>query len=534
MVRKAISFFLVAVLVLGLSAPVQAASGYAVSLTPAVQTAASGDTAYIRVSISGPSAYNAGDFSFKYDTELLEFDEASSTIPQTYAAEVQDGSLRIKFIGAEKSLNAVFRLAFLVKATGEARVRLTSARVDAQKNALHDAPEANITNAQAIINCIAPQYSVTLPDWFSGSENASDGADYDFTALDRNYDYTFNGTTMNGEAVEVGDDGTGGFQIQSVTGDIVVVSQRTPKKYSVSITGSARDDIQAATGTGAAEYLKDYTFSVNKDAQYSYDAPEIYVGNSKFTGYTVSGNSYTIPGVSVTGSIIIRVNRNILDPENTTSVSFSGSAAGDLQGEAYAALNQNYSFTLDQKAGYEYTLSATMNGKNVNAVKQNDGSYLILNVTGPLVITADKTALVSVAVDEYVKLDNGLSAYLITVTGPMDGGQTYTYDSNVMFYSAKYNACAWLVISKEPLSVFSREVPGKVGLASAQSTGITYTGDVNSSGLTDINDAQLVWNMYNAHYDGFTLNSMERFLRADMNGSRTLNVQDAVAIASIA
>ena len=38
--------------------------------------------------------------------------------------------------------------------------------------------------------------------------------------------------------------------------------------------------------------------------------------------------------------------------------------------------------------------------------------------------------------------------------------------------------------------------------------------------------------MYKAAYDNFDTVSVERFLRADMNGSKNLTVEDAVAVVS--
>ena len=66
---------------------------------------------------------------------------------------------------------------------------------------------------------------------------------------------------------------------------------------------------------------------------------------------------------------------------------------------------------------------------------------------------------------------------------------------------------------------------------------VSYGGDVNGSGVIDINDAQLVYDMYNAHYSDFTTVSMYKFLCADIaddtpEGSTLLNVSDAVAVIS--
>ena len=47
----------------------------------------------------------------------------------------------------------------------------------------------------------------------------------------------------------------------------------------------------------------------------------------------------------------------------------------------------------------------------------------------------------------------------------------------------------------------------------------------------DINDAQLIVNMYNADYTEFASNvTMEKFLRADMDGSKVVDNTDVLKI----
>lgn len=46
----------------------------------------------------------------------------------------------------------------------------------------------------------------------------------------------------------------------------------------------------------------------------------------------------------------------------------------------------------------------------------------------------------------------------------------------------------------------------------------------------DINDAQLVYDIYNGTYLDFTKVSMEKFLRADVNASKNVDSADAVVI----
>ena len=60
-----------------------------------------------------------------------------------------------------------------------------------------------------------------------------------------------------------------------------------------------------------------------------------------------------------------------------------------------------------------------------------------------------------------------------------------------------------------------------------------YTGDVNMSGKVDLNDAQLVYDLYNANYHDFSVVSMEKMLRADVSKDKQIDVSDVTAIVSI-
>lgn len=61
-------------------------------------------------------------------------------------------------------------------------------------------------------------------------------------------------------------------------------------------------------------------------------------------------------------------------------------------------------------------------------------------------------------------------------------------------------------------------------------TDLAYDFDVNRSGQVDINDAQLVYGMYNAKYENFDSVSMRKFLEADVTADGTVTVEDAAAV----
>ena len=53
------------------------------------------------------------------------------------------------------------------------------------------------------------------------------------------------------------------------------------------------------------------------------------------------------------------------------------------------------------------------------------------------------------------------------------------------------------------------------------------------SGKTDLNDAQLTYDLYNATYHDFSVVSMEKMLRADVSRDKQIDVADVTAIVAI-
>ena len=71
----------------------------------------------------------------------------------------------------------------------------------------------------------------------------------------------------------------------------------------------------------------------------------------------------------------------------------SGTGAGDATGASTVQEKASYTFTVDKKDGFEYTVTATMGGKDVTITEGADNTYTIANVTGDLVITIEKNPL---------------------------------------------------------------------------------------------------------------------------------------------
>ena len=137
-----------------------------------------------------------------------------------------------------------------------------------------------------------------------------------------------------------------------------------------------------------------------------------------------------------------------------------------------------------------------------------------------------------VTVSKYLEL-NDKTMMLVTVKGTPEGGSAFTYDGNTMYKVEGYGTdrYAWLVIVDKGQTPTQEEAAAKVAISAADNVvTITQGFDVNMTGKVDVNDAQLVYDMYNGTYSDFTKVSVEKFLRADVNATKVVDHTDAVAI----
>lgn len=333
---------------------------------------------------------------------------------------------------------------------------------------------------------------------------------------------------MGSSKADVIDNGDGSYTIKNVTGNLTITDTRTPKSYTVTVNGTGKDDVTAAAN---ATYLTAYTFTLTKDDKYTYEVAVTVDGAAYTPTLAADGKTYTIAGADVTGNVVITVNKEH-KPVTTTEITFTGSGSADVKGGTTqtAENGKDFTFTLNAEDGYDYTVKLGEETLTPDA----DGKYTIpgAKLTGTaLTVTVEKTAkqTAEVNVYEYVKL-NGKNIYLVTASGTVADGKVMAYDGSAMFWSEKYKAYAYLVISNTELT--KAEAAKKVTQASAAKTELAYDGDVNLTGTVDVNDAQLVWNMYNAKYTDFNTVSMRKFLESDLNGDHELTTADAAAVIS--
>lgn len=509
------------------------AKGYTVSMGADKQVA-SGQIVEIPVTIGnndGKNAYNAYDMTFSFDPTILTLNMEATNI-EGYRVIPGSGTVRIVRYGKAAKLGDALTLNFTAAGQGQSAVKVTATYVDTNTNAIElDAPAAIVLNGTTTITVNG--YTVTLPDDFTRTDATGSvieaGGNLTFVPKDPNYDYTVTVTVGGGETTTVSPDENGIYTVANVNGNVEVTSTKTPKTFTVT---QGNDTTGAATAT----YQTDYTFMLTPADGYVYKMA-VTIGGNAYTGFTPQENddgttTYTIPGVDVTGNIVINSNKQV-KPLDTYKVTFAGTGAGDATGGSTVQEKANYTFTVAKQKNFEYTITATMGGKDVTITEGADNTYTIANVTGDLVITIEKksTLTMEVAVSEYVQMDNK-TVFLVTVTGTPEEGKAFAYGDNVMYKTTAYgeNVYSWLVIvdKNEAFTVATAEANIKQASATAEEVKQSY--DVNETGVVDINDAQLTYDIYSGKYTDFEKVSVRKFLRADVNLDKAVNSTDAVAV----
>lgn len=508
------------------------------------------EKATVKLDITNPAVlyYNAADVKLVYDPAVLSFDKAGSTgLPTDATVTDTNGSLRIQFYGENRT--DALQLAFTGIAAGESEVKVTEAHVDQFENAnVQDAPAATVTGSATIT--VGQTYNVTKPEGniVNGASTVKAGEDYTFT-LNNGLD----GTYME-VSYKIGDgefknltlvDGKYTIPANEITGDITITA--VGKTYTVTKAGTGADDVTLNGNT--ATYGTDYTFTLNKVDNYAYTVEVTAGGKTVTPALDADGKTYTITGTDITGNVVITVTKEA----NKAQINFIGNGAAEVvNGTSQTAEpGKDFTFYIAKDAGYEYTVTAEKADGTAVTVKDNgDGTYTIAGTdiaAGDVItVTVEKKQIetkYTIEVNEYVKLDKNAenkAQSVFLITAKLDGsakladGKVLAYGNDPMFRNAERyeGAYAYLVISDKSLAEVKAEAEadGKITEVDVTAQTFNINGDVNGTGLVDINDAQLVYNIYNAKYDSFDTTTMAMFLAADVNNSKTVDVKDAAAV----
>lgn len=528
-----------------------AAVGYTVAVSTDNAKINMGDTAMVKLDITNPKVnhYNAVDMKLTYDAKVLSFDKTKSTgLPTDATVTDASGSLRIQFYG--ENCTDALQLAFTGIAAGESEVKVTEAHVDQFENAnVQDAPAATVTGSATIT--VGQTYTVDSDtNVVEGNPKAEAGKDYTFklvNGLDGNcmtVSYTVGGVDKG--TLTQGADGSYTIPAGEITGDITITA--VGKTYTVAKAGTGADDV--ALNGNTATYGTNYTFTLTPEANYAYTVTVTAGGKTVTPTLDADGKIYTINGKDITGDVVITVTKEA----NKAQINFTGNGAEDVEGgqaTRTATPGQNFVFKINKVTGYTYTVTATKADNTAVTVTENpEGTYTIagadIKAGDVITITVEKKQIetkYTIEVNEYVKLDKNAenkAQSVFLITAKLDGsakladGKVLAYGNDPMFRNAERyeGAYAYLVISDKSLAEVKAEAEadGKITEVEGSAETFNVNGDVNYTGLVDINDAQLVYNIYNAKYDSFDNTTMAMFLAADMNNSKTVDVKDAAAV----
>lgn len=505
-------------------------------------TTAVGETALVGLYLGQNSTsreYNTYFFQIDYDAEKLIFASATigSKVPDVIDHSVP-GRLTIGGYGEPRSDSSIM-LNFTVKAAGEATVKLVKAQMDVRANAAKDAQTASVPAGQSnTVTILCGGFPVVLPGCASGAAYVTANGDYTFTA-DPGYNYDFS-ATVDGKTVAIINNGDGSYTIENVTGELAISANSTPtvKTYAVTVEGDGSGDVNAPT---PAKHGLDYTFTVTQAANYDYAVAVTVNGQPVTCTVSSSGSryTYTIPAAFVTGSVVITVKK--APQSGTTQIVLTGSGAADVwdsvtsytvkSGEAFA-------FGINHQDGFDYTITVMAGEKTLTLQRnENASTYTIPGdyiKGGIIMVSITKTAQLAMTVNaaEYVKLINGNAVWLITAVPEtkLPATKSLYYGDTAMFWSEKYEAYAWLLVGKGTAADIAAAAKSAISVKGNSTVSVSYSGDVNGTGHIDINDAQYVYDLYNAKYSAL---DMEKFLRCDVNGNREVNVEDVRMVVSL-
>lgn len=496
------------------------------------------------INTSDNSGFNSYYFALDYDNDRLEFSGAvfGKDIKAPIIAEASNGKLIVAGYGETLSYGYM-KLAFTLISEGDATVTLTKANIDRSDNAQNDARTATISNSSVTVH--AGGYPVTLPEKdggisdVSGPAFAAAGGNYTFTALPAGMAFEFTATVDDGvDSLNVIDNKDGTYTVFGVTGDLKIkLDGAVARTYSATVQGNGASDVRNATDK--ATYGVDYKFLITPATGYHY-AVSVTVGGQ--TGVpVVNDNSYTIPGEAIEGDIVITVTKAI--QADTTQIMFVGNGTDDLasRGGVYTAVNgQEFTFKLNKQPGYEYTVTAKKGDEDITMTDDGNGTYTIAgeNINGGIItvtVTRSAPPAVDVTAQEFLTC-NGSTIFLLRATAREDLGESrdLMYGDKHMLWSSEYKAYVWLVkVATDTANEVVEGAKTNISISNkAKHTTVLHTGNVNSSKQVDINDAQLIYDLYmkNTPIDITQNGNMQALLNGDVNCNGKLDTGDARAV----
>lgn len=562
---------------------------YSVSMA-ADQQAAAGDKVSIPVTVASSkkniTGFNAYDMTFTYDPAALTLNTKTGDAANL-TVEDNNGTVRVRRYGDAVPLGEALALDFTAKKAGTSTVTLKTAKFDIDANSINfDAPEATITDPDTNVKAL---WNVSLPDGFlstaaNGSTLVEDGKDFTFRATDTHYEYVLK---INGELVEMK---TAKYTIKNVTANQnVEFVAKNGKTYTIkfAVEDNTTTENKAtvadlvAYSTTTVQYPNDYKFTVKFPGTGYVVGVGIEPDKNK-RDYVRQENGdyvYTLLGSSLAGDENNEITITLTKRENTSQhkieVVGSGSDAFSENNALTFYSGENYTFTLNKNdTYYDYSVLVYYwkqniggnGGKNIRMeYKDNgDGTYTIIDMPyADVTISISKMAKAidpdAVEVSTYVELNNK-TVFKVVVQGShelLNRDQTtysytwFTYDGQKMYCNPRYTKFAgngssssvYLVMVDKGGTLTKEDAMAKLSIVTSteqenKDQTLKVGSDVNEDGIggvginrRDVNDVQLIYDLYNGLYDSFETVSMRKFLKADVNCDGVLDSQDAVKLA---
>ena len=569
------------------------ATGYSVSMG-ADQQVAAGQQVRIPVTVAsgekGITGFNAYDMTFTYDPAALALNTKTDDAANL-TVEDNNGTVRVRRYGATQALGEALALDFTANKATSSTVTLTAAKFDLDANSINfDAPDAAISDADTTVKAL---WNVSLPDGFlstaaNGSTLVENAGDFTFKTTDTHYEYYLNITTNGATNIVKMDNAT--YTIKNVTDNVTVtVDNKIGKTYTINYVvvdntttenkATVADLVEYTSTT--VQYPNDYKFTV----KFPGTGYVVRVGiepNKNKKDYVRQENGdyvYTLLGSSLTGDENNEITITLTKRENTSQhkieVVGSGSDAFSENNALTFYSGENYTFTLNKNdTYYDYSVLVYYwqqniggnGGKNIRMeYKDNgDGTYTIIDMPyADVTISISKMAKAidpdAVEVSTYVELDKK-TVFKVVVQGShelLNRDQTtysytwFTYDGQKMYCNPRYTKFAgngssssvYLVMVDKGETLTKEDAMAKLGIVTSTKQEnldqlLEVGSDVNEDGIggvginrRDVNDVQLIYDLYNGLYDSFETVSMRKFLKADVNYDGVLDSQDAVKLA---
>lgn len=542
----------------------------------------------VNVNVGGTTkSFSSTEIELTYDPAFLSFSTGSCNLTAAVTENQQDqsaefivakdndgnetGTLTIRDYGGsmtvEETGTTAYTLTFSPVKGGTTEVKLTSAGFSTQSEAeTKDLIAAELSTATVKVT-INHKATVTIGGEAGTTTYVTPGGNYEYIIKDYNttkYAYTVTATegTANVDASRISIDSKGNVTITNVTDALAVTITTEANTYTITwkdgenaIT-SGKDTTEQSYGTAVSfEVMGGKAPTTDEGYYYEVKAyltddtnTSITVTPSDTTADAYAAKTYTIGADDISGNITIEVTKKEVDA-NQVTITIEGTYTElEFNDEKLTSStvtvtkDKEVTVTVDEEDGYTYKVETVVGATTTKLEKNDEGNYTF-TPNGEMTLKVTKTLDTdSLEVSQYVQLD-GKTMWLVTVNTTQISGKTYTYKASDdaaaenFYWSSKYNegngAYCFLVITDTNTDADSvkADVASKLGLTGTGATSISYDGNVNGSDNKDVNDAQLVWNMYSAVYSEITTDvTVQKFLEADMNGSGTLETADAAAV----